>query len=87
MQLSNSPSQKFSSAINEKLYNFEVNWNNNGFWVMDIKDEDREVYGIKLVCGIDILAPFPHLDFEMKCDAAEDPTRFNLDSFEFVINV
>lgn len=86
MKFSNSPSQKFSAILDEKLFNIEANWNNNGFWVMDIKDENREFYGIKLVCGIDILAPFPYLDFEMICNANIDPSRFDLDTFEFVIN-
>ncbi|MEA3330600.1 MAG: hypothetical protein U9Q29_02780 [Campylobacterota bacterium] len=86
MKFSNSPSQKFSSIINEVLHKFEVNYNNNGFWVMDIKNEDVEILGIKLVCGIDILAPFPSLDFTMKCDSNKDPQRFTLDTFEFEIN-
>ncbi len=87
MKFSNSPSQKFSIVLNETLFNIEVNWNTrHKFWVMDIKDTEREFYGIKLVSGINILSPFPHFDFSMKCDELVDPSRFNLDSYEFVIN-
>ena len=86
MTFSNSPSQKFKTVLNDNLFNIEVNWNARfEFWVMDIKDEEREFLGIKLVSGLDILQPFAYFDFTLISNALVDPTRFDLDTFDFEV--
>lgn len=82
LDLTNDPSQTFSSIINEVRYDFKINWNSRfSFWTISVNENE----GIKIVAGVDILRPFPQLPFGLQSNDITDPSRFNLN--EFILEV
>lgn len=83
LPLTNNPEEKFSSTIEDNLYNFRQLWNTKGFWTLDIKNADDNILilGVKLVTKLNLLSLYPQVSFELYSDNENDPTRNNLDSF------
>lgn len=81
--LRNSAEDTFSLTIDEILYVFRQVWNTNGFWILDVFDQNRVVIisGIRLVAGINLCDQYPEIRFNMLIDTDTDPTRDNLDLY------
>lgn len=56
-------SQKLNTSLNGIIYNFNINWR-NGNYVLDILDSLNNpiILGIGFATGVDLLAPFRHLN-------------------------
>lgn len=85
--LSNNSEESFSFAVNDVIYKFRQLWNENGFWTLDIFDENEEalIYGVKLVAGFDLLSRFPHIPFSLTIPGDVDPERYTLSDSKLVI--
>ncbi len=58
--------QTFSIQLGGQTYQIYMRWNNfSNIWVFDISDSARNplVQAIPLVTGVDLLAPYPDLQF------------------------
>ena len=89
LPIENLPSQKFYTVINDIDYTFEINYNAlYDFWIMDIKTNDWEIRGIKLVAGINLVGQFYYVPFQLISNNISDPTRNDIDSFilEVILN-
>lgn len=81
--LKDSPEDNFNLTVDEILYVFKSRWNNNGFWTLDIYDQNKNIIvaGIKLVAGINLCDQYPEINFNILIDTDDDPTRDDLELF------
>jgi len=80
------PKQRFSTTFNEIDYSFELNYNvMYDFWSLDIETNDFNLYGIKLVAGIDLVEQYPQVPFAMKSVGVTDPTREDIKLFKLEV--
>jgi len=82
----NLPKQRFSTVINDIDYTMELNYNvMYEFWSLDIETNDFNLYGIKLVAGIDLVEQYPQVPFTMKSVGVTDPTRDDINLFKLEV--
>jgi len=82
----NLPKQRFSTVINDIDYTLELNYNvMYEFWSLDIETNDFNLYGIKLVAGIDLVYQYPEVPFSMISVGLTDPTRDDIEFFKLEV--
>lgn len=87
LPLTNNPEESFNISIFDIIYNFRQLWNEYGFWTLDIKDADGNVfvYGVKIIAGNLLLEQYPEIPFDLLNDTEVDPTRNTLDEFQLEV--
>lgn len=79
--------QTFRISLSGKTYSFRLMWNASfNAWILDIADSNSVsiLSGIPLVTGLDLLSPYPYLEFggalyvQSDGDATEVPTQVTL---------
>jgi hypothetical protein len=88
LPLTNNPEESFIISIFGNLYNFRQIWNEYGFWTLDIHDADGNVliYGVKIITQEYLLKQYPDILFDLYSQAASDPTRLALSSFQLEVS-
>ena len=81
--LTNNPEESFNFSIFGIVYGFRQLWNQNGFWTLDISDQDGGilVYGVKIITKEFLLRQYPQITFDLLSDNESDPVRNNLSDF------